>query len=116
TLTLPPHDRQVHVRAQVVRIETMTSNGQGKSGFALRFTEYLDSSEVVQATHFIAPVMREFTDQYVKQNHIRADAKYLQQMADVLAAWELRKAELGHDVWEGQAPPPPKPRPSARRR
>jgi hypothetical protein len=116
TLELPPHDRKVHVRAQVVRIETMTSNGVGKSGFALRFTEYLDGSEVVLATHFLAPVLREFTEEYVREHRIRADAKYLQQMADVLAAWELKKAEIGNDVWEIKPTASPSPRPSARRR
>lgn len=95
-LKLPPKGRVVHVKAEVVRVET---NGDGGSGFALRFTEYLDGSEVVLATHFLSPVLREFITTYAKQHRFDASAEYLAHTADVLAAWELKKAELGGDVW-----------------
>ncbi|MBL8923571.1 MAG: PilZ domain-containing protein [Myxococcaceae bacterium] len=95
-LKLPPKGRVVHVKAEVVRVET---NGDGGSGFALRFTEYLDGSEVVLATHFLSPVLREFITAYAKQHRFDASAEYLAHTADVLAAWELKKAELGGDVW-----------------
>lgn len=101
TLVLPPQGRTVHVRGQVVRVETMSSDAsQGHSGFALRFIEYLDSSEVVLATYFLAPVLRDFIQQYAKQHKLRAEPEYIARTADILAAWELRKAELGADVWE----------------
>lgn len=95
-LKLPPKGRVVHVKADVVRVE---SNADGGSGFALRFTEYLDGSEVVLATHFLSPVLREFITAYAKQHRFDASAEYLAHTADVLAAWELKKAELGGDVW-----------------
>ena len=95
-LSLPPHGREVHVKAQVVRIE---SNDAEHSGFALRFTDYLDGSEVVLATHFLSPVLREFIAQYALGNGFKATPEYLSHTADVLAAWELRRAALGGDIW-----------------
>jgi len=99
-LELPPHQRHVKARAQVVRVETFSTDPSGRTGFALRFMEYLEGSEVVLATHFLAPVLREFIQEYAKQHRMRASDDYVNQTADVLAAWELRKAELGADVWE----------------
>lgn len=96
TLSLPPRGREVRVKAEVVRIETIAT---GESGFALRFTEYLDGSEVALATHFLSPVLREFITAYAKQHRFDASPEYISHTADVLAAWELKKAELGGDVW-----------------
>jgi Tfp pilus assembly protein PilZ len=96
TLSLPRQSREVRVKGEVVRIE---SNGAGPSGFALRFTEYLDNSQVVLATHFLSPVLKQFLAQYAKEHRFDASPEYLAHTADVLAAWELRKAELGGDVW-----------------
>jgi hypothetical protein len=96
-LALPPRGREVMVKSEVVRVET---KGDGASGFALRFTEYLDGSEVALATHFLSPVLREFISAYAKQHRFDAGPEYLAHTADVLAAWELKKAELGGDVWQ----------------
>ena len=96
TLQLPQKGREVKVKAEVVRVE---SNVHGASGFALRFTEYLDGSQVTLATHFLSPVLREFLSAYAKEHRFQASAEYLAHTADVLAAWELKKAELGGDVW-----------------
>lgn len=95
-LTLPPIGREVHVKAQVVRVE---SQDEKHSGFALRFTDYLDGSEVVLATHFLSPVLREFITQYAQGNGFKPTPEYVAHTADVLAAWELRRAALGGDVW-----------------
>ncbi len=97
TLELPDGGREVKVKGEVVRVETQS---RGPSGFALRFTEYLDGSQVVLATHFLSPVLREFLVQYAKEHRFAASAQYLAHTADVLAAWELKKAELGGDVWD----------------
>jgi hypothetical protein len=96
TLLLPPKGREVKVKGEVVRVVTQAS---GESGFALRFTEYLDGSEVALATHFLSPVLREFITGYAKQHRFEASPEYVAHTADVLAAWELRKAELGSDIW-----------------
>lgn len=97
TLQLPNHGREVKVKGEVVRVETA---GKGPSGFALRFNEYLDGSQVILATHFLSPVLREFLSQYAKEHRFDASPQYLAHTADVLAAWELKKAELGGDVWD----------------
>ena len=96
-LALPPKGREVTVKGEVVRVDT---SADGPSGFALRFTEYVDGSEVVLATHFLSPVLREFIAEYAKQHRFEASPEYLAHTADVLAAWELKKAELGADVWQ----------------
>jgi hypothetical protein len=95
-LKLQPKGRVVQVKAEVVRVETSVDEA---SGFALRFTEYLDGSEVLLATHFLSPVLKEFLVAYAKQHRFDASAEYIAHTADVLAAWELKKAELGGDVW-----------------
>ena len=38
--------------------------------------------------------------QYAKEHRFDASPQYLAHTADVLAAWELKKAELGGDVWD----------------
>ena len=100
-LVLPPSDRPVRVRGMVVRVETMQPGGRGKSGFAVKFTEYLDNSEVVLANYFLAPKLREFIQEYARRNRFRPDAAYLAHMADLLSAWELKKAEEAGGVgWD----------------
>jgi Tfp pilus assembly protein PilZ len=97
TLELPNHERAVRVHGEVVRVESAAT---GPSGFALRFTEYLDGSQVTLATHFLSPVLREFLSQYAKEHRFDASPAYLAHTSDVLAAWELKKAELGGNVWD----------------
>lgn len=96
-LELPNRGRPVKVKGEVVRVQDSDS---GSAGFALRFTEYLDGSQVILATHFLSPVLREFLQDYAKEHRFEASAEYLAHTADVLAAWELKKAELGGDVWD----------------
>jgi hypothetical protein len=95
-LQLPAKGRAVKVKGEVVRVE---STAQGQSGFAVRFTEYFEGSQITLATHFLSPVLREFLSQYAKEHRFDASPEYLTHTADVLAAWELKKAELGGDVW-----------------
>lgn len=95
-LELPPKQRKVRARAEVVRV---VSSGEERTGFAMRFTEYFDGSEVVLATHFLSPVLREFLGAYAAEHRFEASAEYLAHTADVLAAWELKKAQFGGDVW-----------------
>lgn len=98
-LELPPNQRRVRAMAQVVRIESAGDAPDSKSGFALRFTEYLDGSEVVLATHFLAPILRDFIQGHTKKHRMELKADEINRMVDVLAAWELKKAELGGDIW-----------------
>ncbi|MBX7098651.1 MAG: PilZ domain-containing protein [Myxococcaceae bacterium] len=95
TLTLGDEGREVRARGPVVRVETL----EGQSGFAVRFAEYLDGSEVVLATHFLAPRLKVFLEEYSAARGTTVTSDWLDRTIDVLAAWELRRAELGGDVW-----------------
>lgn len=111
-LELPPSARPVRARGTVVRVETLQPGGKGKSGFAIKFSEYLDNSEVVLANYFLAPVLREFIQGYARKNRFRPSAEYLANSADLLSAWELKKAEDGGLRGWGEpqeASPRPKP-------
>jgi hypothetical protein len=111
-LRLPPQDRVVKVKGVVMRVES--AGDEQKTGFAIKFTEYLGDSEVVLATHFLGPVLRAFLIEYAKEKRLTASPEYLAHTADVLSAWELYKADLGGDVWAlTRETPGPKP---ARRR
>lgn len=109
TLVLPKQQRVVKAFATVVRVETWSDSADSESGFALRFTEFLDGSQVVLATLFLGPMLRDFIGEYAKQNRISTSGDYLDRTADVLCAWEIRKAELGADVWGLMGPPTPQP-------
>jgi hypothetical protein len=95
-LTLPPKHRVVRVKGEVVRQVTGES---GNSGFALRFVEYFDGSHVALATHFLSPMLKDFIEGFAREHRIKAGPEYVAQTIDVISAWELRKAELGADVW-----------------
>jgi hypothetical protein len=115
-LTLPPHARMVEATGTVVRIESRQANGRGKSGFAVRFTSYKDASEVVLANFFLAPVLREFIQQYARKHRYEANPEYVAHVADLLAAWELKKAESeAPPVW-GKTDGPMTPAKPARKR
>lgn len=111
-VTLSLSSRDVHVRGEVVRVET--AGPQGHSGFALRFTEYLEGSEVVLATHFLSPILRDFLGEYASEQGFKASDEYVAQSVDLLAAWELKRNELGAGIWT--VPPAPAPAPRSLRR
>ncbi len=94
-LSLPPQGRAVRAYAEVARLE---AKDERHSGFALRFTEYLDGSEIALATHFLAPVLADFLGRHWARIGVSPKPEQLAQTVDVLAAWELEKASLG-DVW-----------------
>lgn len=98
-LRLPPHDRLVRARGTVVRIETLEASGKSLTGFAVRFDEYFESSEVVLANYFLAPVLREFLQGYVRKQKLRATADEIDRFVDVLAAWELSKTKESATIW-----------------
>lgn len=90
-LQLPPRGRLVRARGRVVRVESMDESGKAISGFALRFEEYFDSSDVVLANYFLAPALRDFVERYAQKNRLRAPSEYVEQVVDILSAWELSK-------------------------
>jgi hypothetical protein len=103
-VTLSLGTRDVHVKGEVVRVETAGPGGH--SGFALRFTEYMDGSEVVLATHFLSPILRDFLGDYADEHGFKASNEYVAQSVDLLAAWELKRNELGAGIWTVPPAPP----------
>ncbi len=85
--------RTVRMRGQVVRVETPGPRGGTRSGFALRFTEYYEGSQVVLASYFLGPVLRRFIEDYARAHRVKTTPEYVAQMVDILAAWELARAE-----------------------
>jgi hypothetical protein len=99
---LPRDGRKVRAKGTVVRHERIDERRRSKSGFAVRFTEFADGSDVVLATHFLAPQLREFVVGYLRRR--AHDKRELgEQMVDLLSAWELRKVEAGSAIW-GKTP------------
>lgn len=95
-LVLPSTGRPIRVKGEVLRVD---AREDGAAGFAVRFFEYLDGSDVALATHFLAPVVNDFLRAYAAERGLDATPAYLTATTDVISAWELRRAELGGDVW-----------------
>ena len=96
TLLFSPK-REARVKGEVVRVEHVAS---GEAGAAVRFTGYLDGAEATLISEVVAPALREFVTAHAEAQGFEASPEYVSHTVDVLAAWELKKAERGGDVWE----------------
>jgi len=100
---LPPQNRQVRARGRVVRVEQMEEGPKPRTGFAVRFESYYDSSEVVLANYFLAPALREFIEAYARRTRLRLRDEEMAQVVDIMSAWELEKMNEPSDVlWKEQ--------------
>ncbi|HEY8208252.1 MAG TPA: PilZ domain-containing protein [Myxococcaceae bacterium] len=100
---LPPQNRVVRARGRVVRVETMEEGSKPRTGFAVRFEEYFDSSDVVLANYFLAPALREFIQSYAGRTRLRLGEETVNQVVDIMSAWELEKLNEPHDaLWRDQ--------------
>jgi PilZ domain-containing protein len=100
---LPPQNRVVRARGRVVRVETMEEGPKPRTGFAVKFEEYYDSSDVVLANYFLAPALREFIASYASRSRLRLPDDTLSLMVDVMSAWELEKLNEPADaLWREQ--------------
>jgi len=100
---LPPQNRLVRARGRVVRVETMEEGARPRTGFAVRFESYLDSSDVVLANYFLAPALREFIAAYASRSRLRLPDDTLSLVVDVMSAWELEKMNESVDqLWREQ--------------
>jgi hypothetical protein len=100
---LPPQNRQVRARGRVVRVETMEAGPKPRTGFAVKFEEYYDSSDVVLANYFLAPALREFITSYASRSRLRLSDDTLGMVVDVMSAWELEKLnEPADQLWREQ--------------
>jgi hypothetical protein len=96
-LRLPPKGRVVRARGRVVRVETLEEGSKARGGVALKFEEYEGSSDVVLANYFLAPALRQFIEGYARKNKLRAPPDYVEQVVDILSAWELSKMNQAED-------------------
>lgn len=100
---LPPQNRAVSARGRVVRVEHLQEGNKTRTGFAVKFEQYFDSSDVVLANYFLEPQLREFIKAYASRNRVRLADETLNQMVDVLSAWELEKLNEPPDaLWRDE--------------
>jgi len=99
-LDLPPHNRHVHCRGRVLRIEQLSERGRSRSGLAIKFDEYVGQSEVILANYFLGPVLRRYVSVYAKQNRLNLRSEETERFLDLLAGWELWKTTLpAEEIW-----------------
>lgn len=98
-LTLPG-DRDVHARGRIVRVETRDERGRESGGFAVRFEEYVDASDVVLANFFMSEVLEKFVVDYAKRRKIKFAAAEMRALVDVLASWELSRSLNNITPWD----------------
>ena len=96
-LAFSPSQEEDAVQAQgeIVREEREGD----RNGFALRFTEFFNQSEVTLAKLFVADQLREFAEEYLASPRARALDEELDRVVDTLAAWELKKVTSPDDTW-----------------
>lgn len=90
-----PSHQLVRARGVVVRVETAGARGEGQSGFAVRFDEFLDGTDALLARHFLGPVLEQFLTEYAAKQRFEPTLEFMTRMADVLTAWELSKSQGG---------------------
>ena len=92
---------EVVARAQIVRHEQPDRRtGEGRSGFGLRFLEFVGQTEVGLAKLFVGQRLRDFALEYLQSERARSLLSEQERMVDVLAAWELRKVTTPDDLWQ----------------
>lgn len=96
---LDPEEDPVLARAQIIRIETPGRDGKGRSGFALRFVEFYEQSEVTLARLFLGVRLEAFAKEYLASRRAKALTSELDRCVDALAAWELQKVTSTTDAW-----------------
>jgi hypothetical protein len=90
----------VLARAEIIRQEHLGDKpGYGHDGFALRFTQFFEQSEVTLAKLFVGLKLRAFAETYLQSKRARSLNNELDRVVDALAAWELRKVVSSEDIW-----------------
>lgn len=96
---LDPDEDPVLARAEIVRQETPGRDGRGRSGFALRFVEFFQQSEVTLAKLFLGARLKAFAQEYLSSKRAKSLSSELERCVDALAAWELRKVTSSESPW-----------------
>lgn len=99
SFALDPEEDPVLARAQIIRTETPDREGRGRTGFALRFVEFFEQSEVTLARLFLGVRLKEFAQGYLASKRARSLTSELDRCVDALAAWELQKVTTTASPW-----------------
>lgn len=99
SFVLDPDEDPVLCRAEIVRTETPGRDGKGRSGFALRFVEFFQQSEVTLAKLFLGERLKLFAQDYLASKRARSLGSELERCVDALAAWELKKVTGSESPW-----------------
>lgn len=99
SFALDAQEEPVLARAEIIRTESPNREGKGRSGFALRFTEFFDQTEVTLARLFLASRLQEFAEVYLASKRARSLSSELDRCVDALAAWELKKVTSTDNAW-----------------
>lgn len=100
SFALDPEEDPVLARAQIIRIETPGRDGKGRSGFALRFVEFFEQTEVTLARLFLGVRLEAFAKDYLASRRAKGLSNELDRCVDALAAWELQKVTSTKSAWD----------------
>lgn len=100
SFALDPEENPVLARAQIIRIETPGRDGKGRTGFALRFVEFFEQSEVTLARLFLGVRLEAFAKDYLASRRAKGLSNELDRCVDALAAWELQKVTSTKSAWD----------------
>jgi hypothetical protein len=113
---LTPDEEPVLARSEIVRTEHPDAQGKGRSGFAVRFVEFFQQSEVTLAKLFLGEKLRAFAEGYLSSKRALALDNEFDRCVDALAAWELKKVTSEADAWDLTRVAEPKPAARPQRR
>ena len=99
SFALDPEEDPVLARAEIIRTESAGRDGQGRTGFALRFVEFFEQSEVTLARLFLGARLKDFAEVYLASKRARSLTSELDRCVDALAAWELQKVTTTASPW-----------------
>ena len=100
SFALDPAEDPVLARAEIIRIETPGRDGGGRTGFALRFVEFYEQTEVTLARLFLGAQLQAFAQEYLSSKRAKSLTSELDRCVDALAAWELQKVTSTASPWE----------------
>jgi Tfp pilus assembly protein PilZ len=93
---LPDTPETVVVEGVVVREERVKGRSGGlRSGFAIRFTEYIGDAKLGLAGYFLAPQVTKFVEGYLRNARRGTSSDDQRRMVELVVAWELNRFEMG---------------------
>lgn len=99
SFALDPREDPVLARAEIIRTELAGRDGRGRTGFALRFVEFFQQTEVTLARLFLGAKLQAFAEDYLASRRARSLSSELDRCVDALAAWELKKVTTTSSPW-----------------